>query len=261
MSNQAHCFHLVDASPWPLTARLAACLIMLSGICWVTLGSTTGIYFGVSSLLLSSYQWWRDVSREATYQGHHTLGVEANMRWGIILFIASEVFFFFSFFWTYLNRGLAPGLEWGFIWPPVGLIPFNPFGIPLLNTRILLTSGLTVTWAHHSILAGDLESSLVGLRLTIMLGVLFTLAQAYEYTSRSFSIADSAYGRIFFMATGFHGFHVIVGSLILFVCLVRALKGHFSPAHHFGLEAGIWYWHFVDVVWIFLFVLVYWWGR
>jgi len=176
------------------------------------------------------------------------------------LFIASEVMFFAAFFWAYFNASLFPVAATGFTWPPDGIEVFDPFGVPLLNTFILLTSGCTVTWAHHAVREGNRKGAVQGLALTVLLGAIFTGFQAYEYIHAPFGFTDGIYPSTFFMATGFHGFHVIIGTCFLAVCLVRAYKGHFKPDHHFGLEAAAWYWHFVDVVWLFLFICVYVWG-
>lgn len=255
-----HPFHLVEKSPWPLTASLGA-IIITSGLTkWFHLYSINLLSLGLITIILSRYQWWRDVTREATFQGHHTLKVTEGIRWGIILFITSEVLFFFSFFWAFFHRRLNPTLELGLFWPPSGILIFNPFQIPLLNTIILLRSGVTVTWAHHSILEKNFTETSLGLLLTVILGVYFTALQAIEYIEASFSIADSVYGSSFFVATGFHGLHVIIGTLLLFTILIRHQFFHLSSYHHFGLEAAIWYWHFVDVVWLFLYTFIYWWG-
>jgi cytochrome c oxidase subunit 3 len=206
-------------------------------------------------------QWWRDVIREGTYQGLHTILVGIGLRWGIILFITSEVFFFLSFFWAFFHRSLAPAIEIGTVWPPIGIKPFNPFQIPLLNTAILLGSGVTVTWAHHGLIDSNHKQVKHALLLTVLLGVYFTCLQALEYFEAPFCIADAVYGSTFFVATGFHGLHVIIGTIFLAICFFRHLNGHFSSGHHFGFEAAAWYWHFVDVVWLFLFVSIYWWGK
>jgi cytochrome c oxidase subunit 3 len=178
----------------------------------------------------------------------------------MLLFIASEVMFFAAFFWAYFDASLFPKEATGFVWPPEGIHVFEPFELPFMNTLILLLSGSTVTWAHHALREGDRRSMLLGLALTIGLGALFTLVQAYEYSHAAFGFRDGIYPSTFFMATGFHGFHVIVGTIFLSVCWLRAYRGHFKPDHHFGFEAAAWYWHFVDVVWLFLFICVYWWG-
>jgi cytochrome c oxidase subunit III len=201
--------------------------------------------------------WWRDVIREATFQGYHTPVVQLGLRYGMALFIASEVMFFAAFFWAFFTSSLFPV---GGVWPPAGIHPFNPFEFPFLNTLILLLSGTTVTWAHHSLLEGNQKGLVQGLTVTVLLGISFTCVQAYEYSHAAFTFSGGIYPSTFFMATGFHGFHVIIGTTFLAVCLWRAQRGDFTPTHHFGLEAAAWYWHFVDVVWLFLFVCIYWWG-
>jgi cytochrome c oxidase subunit 3 len=255
-----HPFHLVDISPWPLTASIGA-LTITSGLSyWFHYNSITILSLGLFIIIISSYQWWRDIAREGTLQGLHNSNVISNLRWGIILFIVSEVFFFVSFFWAFFHASLAPSVEIGTQWPPAGIIPFNPFQIPLLNTAILLASGVTITWSHHALINGNHTQSVQALIVTIILGVYFTILQAYEYIEAPFTIAEAVYGSTFFVATGFHGLHVIIGSTFLIVCLYRITKFHFSATHHFGFEAAAWYWHFVDVVWLFLYVSIYWWG-
>ena len=256
-----HNIHIVENRPWPLLASLAAYLLTLGLICIFHRSSVGLLRASLGLTTIVAFQWWRDVGREAGSQGLHSKIVEANMRWGIVLFIASEGLFFFSFFWAYFHRSLAPSVELGFVWPPVAIESFNPFGVPLLNTIILLSSGLTVTWAHYSMLAGNHWDLSISLGLTIVLGVYFTVLQGYEYLEASFSFRDSVYGRCFFLATGFHGLHVFIGTSFLLGCYLRAWLGQFSINHHFGFEAAAWYWHFVDVVWIFLFIRIYWWGR
>ena len=255
-----HPYHLVDPSPWPLVGAIAggtlaigALLLMREVTAWV-------LVIGVLLILLTMFLWWRDVVKEATFQGLHTPIVQLGLRYGMALFIASEVMFFAAFFWAYFDAALFPKEATGFQWPPVGVEVFPPFGVPFLNTLILLTSGCTVTWAHHALREGDPRGTVNGLILTVILGVLFTALQAYEYGHAAFGFTDGIYSSTFYMATGFHGFHVIVGTCFLAVCLYRAWKGHFTPDHHFGFEAAAWYWHFVDVVWLFLFSCIYWWG-
>jgi len=261
MSTHWHDFHLVDPSPWPLTASFGGGFITLGLVNYIHNYDLKLISIGLLIRTLTAVQWWRDIHREATFQGHHSKPVQWNIRWGMRLFIVSEVLFFFSFFWSYFHMRLSPGLELGLVWPPTGVVPFNPFRIPLLNTTILLTSGLTITWSHHRILSGDFNKSKISLLLTILLGLYFTLIQVYEYKQSSFTLSDSVYGSCFFVATGFHGLHVVIGSTFLVVTLFRILTGRFNVEHHFGFEAAAWYWHFVDVVWIFLYIRIYWWGR
>nr|AFQ62225.1 cytochrome c oxidase subunit III [Glaphyrus comosus] len=259
-THKNHPYHLVDVSPWPLIGALGAMITMVGIIKWFHMFDPNLFFLGMIITMLVMFQWWRDVCREGTYQGLHTYPVTMGLRWGMILFITSEVFFFISFFWAFFHSSLSPTIELGMLWPPKGIIPFNPLQIPLLNTLILLTSGLTVTWAHHSLMENDFDQTSQGLGLTVMLGVYFTMLQAYEYVEAPFTIADSVYGSTFFMATGFHGIHVIIGTTFLAVCLFRHLNNHFSCIHHFGFEAAAWYWHFVDVVWLFLYISIYWWG-
>jgi cytochrome c oxidase subunit 3 len=223
---------------------------------------------GVIGVLYTMFAWWRDVVREADREGHHTRVVQISHRYGMILFIASEVMFFVAWFWAYFDVALFPtdvhqvmrDEYIGGVWPPKGIQTFDPWHLPLLNTLILLTSGTTVTWAHHALLHNDRQGLKWGLTLTILLGLTFTGVQAYEYSHAAFGFKGNIYGATFFMATGFHGFHVIVGTIFLIVCLIRAMKGQFTPQQHLGFEFAAWYWHFVDVVWLFLFSCIYVWG-
>ncbi len=261
MTNHAnHPYHLVEKRPWPLRASLGALLLTTGLLSIFHLSSFYLLSIALLRITLSSYQWWRDISREATIQGLHTLKVTTGLRWGIVIFILSEVLFFFSFFWAYFHSRLAPTIEIGGIWPPTNITPFNPFQVPLLNTTILLASGVTVTWAHHAFVENNHTQASQAFILTITLGLYFTALQALEYYEAPFTMADSVYGSTFFVATGFHGLHVIIGSTFLLICFLRLLSYHFSNTHHIGIEAAIWYWHFVDVVWLFLYTALYWWG-
>lgn len=255
-----HPFHLVDFSPWPLTSALGAFLLAVGLVRWFHGHGTLCLFLAIIIVSLSIIQWWRDVIREGTFLGAHTSYVARGLRWGIILFIVSEVCFFFAFFWAFFHRRLAPTPELGCCWPPVGITPINPFRVPLLNTAVLLASGVTVTWAHHSLMEGKRTSAIQALSLTVALGIYFTFLQLGEYSAAPFSIADRIYGTTFFVSTGFHGAHVLIGTTFLSVCLIRTLLCHFSTGHHFGFEAAAWYWHFVDVVWICLYLSIYWWG-
>jgi cytochrome c oxidase subunit 3 len=292
-----HDYHLVNPSPWPAVGALFAFTTAVGGIVWMrSLGGGEGLFglhgpqlftVGFLGILFTMFMWWRDVIKEA-HHGDHTPVVQLHLRYGMILFIASEVMFFVAWFWAYFDASLYPGgvhpLEitapdgtteatkqmigmverdalTGGHWPPKPSDnfhgTFDPWGLPLVNTLILLTSGTTVTWAHHALLQGDRRGLKWGLAITIVLGVLFTACQAYEYVHAGFNFAGHIYGATFFMATGFHGAHVIIGTLFLTVCFFRAIAGHFSPKQHFGFEAAAWYWHFVDVVWLFLFACIY----
>ena len=205
--------------------------------------------------------WWRDTVRESTFQGYHTKRVQKGISIGFMLFIISEVFFFFSIFWAFFHSSLAPSVELGSIWPPKGIEALNPWEVPLANTFILLTSGASLTWCHHNLIAKEYNSNIIiPLIITLLLAFIFTALQAFEYKFSSFSFADGIFGSCFFFATGFHGLHIIIGTSFLFICLLRFCSGHFNSLHHIGFESAIIYWHFVDVIWLFLFVFIYWWG-
>nr|YP_009742197.1 cytochrome c oxidase subunit 3 [Scolytus schevyrewi]QID77585.1 cytochrome c oxidase subunit 3 [Scolytus schevyrewi] len=255
-----HPFHLVDKSPWPILGSASMFSFMMGLIKWFHLNEANLLTLATLTNSLIMYQWWRDIVRESTYQGHHTTKVVLGLRWGMILFITSEIFFFLAFFWAFFHSSLSPNIEMGMNWPPKGIKTFNPLEIPLLNTIILLTSGLTITWSHHSLMENNFKEAIQSLALTTMLGAYFSMLQAFEYMEAPFTIADSVYGTTFFMTTGLHGMHVIIGTTFLLVCLKRMWENHFSPTHHLGFEAAAWYWHFVDVVWLFLYISIYWWG-
>ena len=256
-----HPYHLVDPSPWPLVGAFAAGALVLGIIFKAHYGITWLLILGLVGVLATMALWWRDVVKESQSGLYHTPVVRLGLRYGMMLFIASEVMFFVAFFWAYFHFALYPEHVLGAataIWPPAGIKTFDPLHLPLLNTLILLLSGCTVTWAHHAIIHGDNKTAVKGLALTVLLGLLFTGVQAYEYATAPFNFINGGiYPSTFFLATGFHGFHVIVGTIFLAVCLVRAMRGHFTPEKHFGFEAAAWYWHFVDVVWLFLFVSIY----
>ena len=262
MSNiVTHPYHIVDESPWPLYGAGGGMFLTTGLVAWFHYENSPLLLLGgIFLLILVVIQWWRDVGREGATQGLHTAVVELGLRWGILLFICSEVFFFLSFFWAYFQARLCPNIEVGSSWPPVGVEVFRAFGVPLLNTVVLVSSGVRVTWAHHSLIEGKIAGCTMGLGITVILGLYFTALQGLEYYEASFSFADGVYGSTFFIATGFHGLHVIVGTLFLGVSLFRHFGGEFRANHHFGFEAAAWYWHFVDVVWLFLYLAVYWWG-
>nr|YP_010461000.1 cytochrome c oxidase subunit III [Ramisyllis kingghidorahi]UUF68153.1 cytochrome c oxidase subunit III [Ramisyllis kingghidorahi] len=253
-------YHMVEYSPWPLTGSIGALTLTASAASWFHNNNPTPMYLGLMLIIITMVLWWRDVLREGTYLGHHTFKVRQLLKWGMLLFITSEVFFFLAFFWAFFHSSLAPTTELGCCWPPTGIMSLNPFSIPLLNTAVLLSSGVSVTWAHHSLMLGNSHDFKISLLFTVLLGSYFTLLQGMEYMDTSFSIADSVYGSTFFVATGFHGLHVIIGTIFLSVSLYRVMLSHMSTSHHFGFEAAAWYWHFVDVVWIFLYLCLYWWG-
>ena len=294
-----HDYHILPPDIWPIIGAFSALAMAAGGIMWMHgghVGKPNGggylFFMGVIAVLTVMFSWWRNVINEA-HAGDHTPVVQLHLRYGMILFIASEVMFFVGWFWAFFDFSLFPtamsfvdgqveraaegaAAVVGAQWPPKGLEVINPFAFPLLNTLILLTSGTTVTWAHHALLhgerggektglwgligVGNRDGVLKGLWLTILLGIAFTCIQGYEYANAPFPYKGLNYGASFFMATGFHGFHVLIGTIFLIVCLFRAYRGHFTPRQHFGFEAAAWYWHFVDVVWLFLFVTIYVWG-
>jgi cytochrome c oxidase subunit 3 len=266
-----HDYHLVDPSPWPIIGGLSAFVTAIGAIIWFHDIGGLGpwvLVVGAVMVLYTMAGWWRDVIDEAENRKLYTPVVQLHLRYGMLLFIASEVMFFAAWFWAFFDVSLFPGEAvqesraalTGGVWPPKDIATFDPWHLPLVNTLILLTSGTTVTWAHHALQHNDRKGLVWGLVCTIVLGLLFTSVQAYEYAHAGFGFSGHIYGSTFFMATGFHGFHVIVGTIFLTVCLFRALAGHFKPEQHFGFEAAAWYWHFVDVVWLFLFVSIYVWA-
>ena len=261
-SREQHPFHLVDISPWPLMVSISLFTLVLSFIMHFHYFKNGDLYVILSLSIFCFFlsRWFSDIVEESTFEGFHTNKVQIGIKIGMCLFIVSEIMFFFSFFWAFFHGSLAPSIDIGSIWPPKGINSLDPWGLPLLNTIILLSSGIAVTWSHRAILSGQWENVTSGLLVTIIYGVLFTSIQYYEYAVASFSINDSIFGSLFFMLTGFHGIHVLVGTLFLIVCLIRHLKLQYTSNQHIGLECAIWYWHFVDVVWLFLFVVVYIWG-
>ena len=257
-----HPFHIVDVSPWPLLSAFGA-FFLLFGLTLYVHQYVEGFklfVLGFLTTLVVSALWWRDIVREGTYEGAHTFQVQYGLRFGMILFIVSEIMLFFAFFWAYFHSSLNPVADIGGVWPPKWIEVINPWLIPLLNTAILLTSGASLTWSHAAVLGGYRLEAITGLLFTLVLAVFFTAFQAYEYLNAPFGISDGIYGTTFYMLTGLHGFHVIVGTLFLGVALYRQTIHHYTVNNHIGYESAAWYWHFVDVVWIFLFLAVYSWG-
>lgn len=269
-----HSYHLVDPSPWPMYCAFAAFALVLALVFWMKnafgvqawpalpiapgLFSLPSVLIGPFVILLfGMFMWWRDIVREGEHEGHHSPIVQIGLRYGMLLFIASEIMFFAAFFWAFFDYSMFPREGFGGVWPPTGIETLDALDLPLYNTLILLLSGTTVTWAHHALREGDRKNFKTALLITVLLGLLFTFAQVVEYYEAPWSLSDGVYPTTFYLATGFHGFHVIVGTIFLAVCYFRGLKGHFKPDHHFGFEAAAWYWHFVDVVWIFLYIAVY----
>nr|YP_009502014.1 cytochrome c oxidase subunit 3 [Trioza remota]AWU49096.1 cytochrome c oxidase subunit 3 [Trioza remota] len=255
-----HQFHLVDISPWPLMIS-----IIIMNYTWFTViyfnTKLTTTMFSMMGILLVMFKWWNDIQRESTFQGNHTSSVMISMKYGMILFITSEILFFISFFWSFFHHSLSPSMEMGLSWPPMMIYSFNPLNIPLMNTIILLSSGISITWTHSSLFTNNFNQTKKSLLLTIILGGYFSMLQYYEYKNAPFCMSDSVYGSTFFLTTGFHGIHVIIGTLFLIHAFIRLSKMYFSKTHHLGMELSIWYWHFVDVIWLFLYMVIYWWGK
>ena len=259
---QHHPYHLVSPSPWPLyTSICISSLAFNAALSMHGFSNSYILWYTVGILvIISMFLWFKDIIAEGTFIGDHTLAVQKGLYVGLILFILSEVLFFMAIFWAFFHSALTPTVELGAQWPPIGIDPINPFELPLLNTFILLSSGATITYAHHSLIKGNRKETLYGTIFTIMLAIIFTVFQVIEYSVSSFTISDGAFGTCFFFGTGFHGLHVIIGTIFLSVGLWRIFTYHLTDHHHFGYEAGILYWHFVDVVWLFLYISMYYWG-
>ena len=257
-----HSFHLVDPSPWPLLGSLGAFMLTVGFSLFMHsyFGGFNLFLTGIFTILYVMWMWWRDIVREASLEEQHSFIVQKGLRLGMILFIVSEIMFFFAFFWAFFHSSLAPTFNIGGVWPPVFINTIETLGIPLTNSFFLLSSGATVTWAHHAIVVRAKKQALIGLLLTLILAILFTGVQGFEYFEAPFNITDSVFGSCFYLATGFHGAHVFIGTIALFISMLRIILNHFTNSHHFGFESAIWYWHFVDFVWLFLFITIYWWG-
>ena len=259
-----HDYHILNPSIWPLLSALGAFIMLFGAVMWMQGNGPWMFLIGFVGVLYCMYGWWADVIVESEV-GDHTPVVRIGLRYGFIMFIMSEVMFFAAWFWSFFKHALYPmGPESPLVdgvWPPAGIETLDPWHLPLINTLILLCSGAAATWAHHALVHENNRRDIKhGLILAIGLGVIFTVLQAYEYSEASFGLAGNIYGANFFMATGFHGLHVIIGTIFLTVCLLRVYAGHFTPEKHIGFEAAAWYWHFVDVVWLFLFASIYVWG-
>lgn len=267
-TGKPHPYHIVRPSIWPLVGSFAAGLLAMGAVLYMhdeKIGEINvglkGVLLGLFSVLAVMFFWWKDIIFETVKEKVHNHITETGMRFGMSLFIASEVMFFVAFFWAFFNGAFYPTEAIGFVWPPASIEIIEPFGLPFMMTLILLLSGCTVTWAHHAILEGDQKGTVHGLGYSVLLGTIFLCFQIFEYGHATFGFSEGIYSSSFYMATGFHGFHVFVGTIFLAVCWVRAMKGHFTKEKHFGFEAAAWYWHFVDVVWLFLFIAIYWWGN
>ena len=259
---QSFPYHLVEPSPWPILVSFSLLSLTLGAVMYMQGFNHGGqlISLGFTLTVFGMILWFRDIITEGTYLGHHTIQVQKGLTIGVVLFIISEVFAFLSVFWAFFHSSLSPTIEIGGIWPPQGITPLDPFAIPLLNTILLLSSGAFVTYGHHALIQGDRRGAILGTLLTIIFAIIFTALQYYEYSESSFTMSDSVYGTVFYASTGLHGLHVIVGTIFIAICFIRLLKSQFTVKHHLGFEFASWYWHFVDVVRLFLYVFVYIWG-
>ncbi len=256
-----HDYHILQPSIWPFIAAVSAFIMLFGAVLWFHGNGPWMFLIGFAGVCYVMFAWWSDMVEESKV-GDHTPVVRIGLRYGFIMFIMSEVMFFAAWFWSFFKHAIYPMQEFSEgQWPPPSIETFDPWHLPLINTLILLCSGAAATWAHHALVHENNRKDLVnGLILSIVLGAIFTVFQAYEYSHAAFGFSGNIYGANFFMATGFHGAHVVIGTVFLFVCLMRALAGHFTPEKHIGFEAAAWYWHFVDVVWLFLFAAIYIWG-
>ena len=259
---QSHPYHLVDPSPWPISMSFALLVLTVSAVLYMQGFKFGGYLLNLGVILVSTGMglWFRDIIVESTYLGHHTEQVKRGLTIGIALFIVSELMAFLSIFWAYFHSSLSPSVEIGGTWPPLGIETLDPLAIPLLNTILLLSSGAFITFAHHALIKGNRKDSIYGTFFTIILAIVFTGFQYLEYSEAPFSISDSVYGSAFYASTGLHGFHVIIGTIFISTMFFRNLGYQLTKHHHIGFESSILYWHFVDFVWLFLFIAVYYWG-
>jgi cytochrome c oxidase subunit 3 len=259
---QNHPYHLVDPSPWPLMSSFS--LLSLAMTAALTMhgyiGSSYALIFNLLLVTASMFLWFRDIIAEGSFIGDHTIAVKAGLNNGFVLFVTSEALFFLSIFWAYFHSSIGPNVEIGSVWPPYGFPIISPYDLPLTNTILLLSSGASLTYSHHSLIHGNRKNTIIGLIITLILSIVFTFVQGVEYNTAPFSISDGVYGTVFFFSTGFHGLHVIIGTIMLAISLYRIMNYQLTDQHHVGYETAILYWHFVDVVWLFLFISVYWWG-
>lgn len=259
---QGHPFHLVDLSPWPLFQVVSLLILGGSAVAYFQgiTNSLLSLILGFITWLSVMGLWFRDVSSEGTFMGNHTRKVQGSLNIGFTLFVVSEIFFFISIFWAFFHSALAPTVELGCTWPPLGIVSIDPFAIPIVNTILLLSSGAFITYAHHGIVYSNRVLFITGTVMTLILAFAFTALQGVEYIEAPFTINDSVAGSVFFFGTGFHGIHIIIGSIFIIVSLSRVLYYHNTTSHMVGLDSAILYWHFVDVVWLFLYVFFYWWS-
>ncbi len=256
---RVHPYHLVDISPWPITISLTLFTFAINLVLWLTGTLKLEIFLSLFLSILIAYQWWRDIIRESK-AGYHTVRVQKGILLGFLLFLISEVMLFISFFWAFFHSSLVVSVELGAFWPPVGINPVNVWALPLLGSTVLLASGFILTLAHHALILGNKSLSFINMILTVIFGLFFTYIQFNEYLLGEFTLSDSVYGSVFYMTTGLHALHVIVGTLFLIICTIRIYLDQFTTEHHLGYEFSIYYWHLVDVIWLLVFLIYYWWG-
>nr|AKM70018.1 cytochrome oxidase subunit III [Phloeomyzus passerinii] len=254
-------YFILNLSPWPIMMSLNLFNFLISNIMMMNYNFNLLLINNMIIILLIMMTWWRDIIRESTFQGKHNFFIMNLIKFSMILFIISEMFLFISFFWNFLHNSLSPSIELGLNWPPKNINFFNPILIPMLNTIILLTSSFTITLTHFYLLNNKKKKSIIYLNLTIILSIYFIILQMIEYKQATFTFSDSIFGSSFYMATGFHGLHVIIGMMFLIINLIRMIKNHFSFIHHISFELSAWYWHFIDIIWLFLYMTFYWWNN
>lgn len=254
-------YFILNISPWPILIAINIFNIIISNIILINFKFNIISPINIILIILISLIWWRDIIRERTFQGNHNFYIINLIKFRIILFIISEIFLFISFFWNFLHNSLAPSIELGLNWPPKNINFFNPILIPLLNTIILLTSRFTITLTHLYLLNNNKKKTIIFINLTIFLSIYFLFLQILEYKQATFTFSDSIFGSSFYIATGFHGIHVIIGIIFLLINLIRIINIHFSFIHHISFELGAWYWHFIDIIWLFLYITFYWWNN
>lgn len=254
-------YFILNISPWPILIALNSFNLIISNIIIFNFKFNNTRILNLTLIIIISILWWRDIIRERTFQGNHNFYIINLIKLRIILFIISEIFLFISFFWNFLHNSLSPSIELGLNWPPKNINFFNPLLIPLLNTVILLTSRFTITLTHFYLLNNSKSQSIKFINLTIILSLYFLILQGLEYKQANFTFSDSIFGSSFYIATGFHGLHVIIGTIFLIINLLRIIKIHISYIHHIRFELAAWYWHFIDIIWLFLYITFYWWNN
>nr|AKM70228.1 cytochrome oxidase subunit III [Anoecia fulviabdominalis] len=254
-------YFILSLSPWPILMSINTFNFMISNIMLMNFMLNKIFTLNIILMLMIAMIWWRDIIRESTFQGNHNFFIMNLIKFSMILFIIFEMFLFISFFWNFLHNSLAPSIELGLNWPPKNIKFFNPTLIPLLNTIILLTSSFTVTLFHFYLLNNNKKKTVKLMIYTIILSMYFIILQGIEYKQATFTFSDSIFGSSFFMATGFHGLHVIIGTIFLILNLIRMTKLHISYIHHISFELAAWYWHFIDIIWLFLYMTFYWWNN